>query len=162
MSKKSTAARQSQGGRRPPATAKQASVALVRAPRPEQGALAEAQPEMRTAKTAEQDRPTHAAKAAGSPKPAVVAPAAKPRAPQIATKPAAPKSEHAATKSAAPMTREQATRIARARATQRARAANAISPEHYSYVLGDLKLIAGVAVAMFATIIILHFVLPGV
>lgn len=162
MSKKSTAARQSQGNRRPPAAAKQASVALVRAPRPEQGALAEAQPEMHASTTAEQDRPMHAARPGASPKPAVVAPAAKPRAPQVASKaaarPAAPKSEPAA----ASMTREQATRIARARATQRARSANAISPEHYAYVLGDLKLIAGIAVAMFAIIIILHFVLPGV
>lgn len=159
MSKKSTATRQPQGARRPQTGAKQTSVALVRAPRPESGAPAEAQPEMRAAKTAEPERPVHAAKPA---KPQVVTPAAKPRAPQVATKPTAPKTETPAAKAAAPVTREQATRIARARATQRARTANAISPEHYVYVLSDLKLIAGLAVAMFATIIILHFVLPGV
>jgi hypothetical protein len=55
----------------------------------------------------------------------------------------------------------QAARVARARATQRARTANLISPTNYSYVLNDLKLIAGLAVAMFAVIIILHFALPS-
>jgi hypothetical protein len=55
----------------------------------------------------------------------------------------------------------QAARVARARATQRARAANLISPTNYSYVPNDLKLIAGLAVAMFAVIIILHFALPS-
>jgi hypothetical protein len=53
----------------------------------------------------------------------------------------------------------QATRVARARATQRARAANVITPQHYAYVLKDLRLIAGLAGSMFLVIIILHFVL---
>lgn len=53
----------------------------------------------------------------------------------------------------------QASRVARARATQRARAANIITPEHYAYVLKDLRLIAALAGTMFLVIIILHFVL---
>ena len=56
--------------------------------------------------------------------------------------------------------REQATRLARARATQRARVANMISPEHYSYVLTDLRLILSVAAAFAIILIVLHFVLP--
>ncbi len=56
--------------------------------------------------------------------------------------------------------REQEVRLARARATQRARVANMISPEHYSYVLGDLRLILGVAAVFVVILIVLHFTLP--
>ncbi len=153
MSKKSTATRQPQGTRRPQTASKQTSVAFVRSPRPEQGAPAEAKPET---KPSEQQRVVPAAKRV------VVAPAAKPRAPQLAARPApTPKAETPAPRAATTAERDQATRVARARAIQRTRTANTITPEHYSYVLGDLKLIAGVAIAMFLTIIILHFALPG-
>ncbi|HEX2348134.1 MAG TPA: hypothetical protein VHI51_06815 [Ktedonobacterales bacterium] len=57
-------------------------------------------------------------------------------------------------------TREQNQRLARARATQRARQANLISAEHYSYVLGDLKLIVALAVSALVVLIALTFVLP--
>jgi hypothetical protein len=51
-------------------------------------------------------------------------------------------------------------RAERARAAQRARNANLISPTHYKYVLNDLRIIGALALMMFAVIIILHFVLP--
>lgn len=57
-------------------------------------------------------------------------------------------------------TREQNQRLARARATQRARQANLISAEHYSYVLGDLKLVVALALSAFIVLIALTFVLP--
>jgi hypothetical protein len=53
-------------------------------------------------------------------------------------------------------------RVARAQATQRGRAASRVSPEQYSYVKNDLRLIAILAGAMFLFMIILHFVLPAV
>jgi hypothetical protein len=57
-------------------------------------------------------------------------------------------------------TREQNQRLARARATERARQANLISADHYSYVLGDLKLVVALAVSAFVVLIALTFVLP--
>ena len=51
--------------------------------------------------------------------------------------------------------------LARGPATQRARAVNVITPEHYSYVLNDLKLIGALALGMFAVILVLHFTLPS-
>ena len=74
-------------------------------------------------------------------------------------RPAAPKAE-ATTARQQQVARAQAARVARARATQRTRTANVITPEHYGYVRKDLQLIATLAVSMFAIIIILHFVLP--
>lgn len=58
------------------------------------------------------------------------------------------------------MTREQANRLARARATQRTRTAHLINPEHFNYVLTDLRLILAVAVLFTVALIVLHFVLP--
>jgi len=51
--------------------------------------------------------------------------------------------------------------MARARETQRARAANLIVPENYKYVVHDLRLTGILAALMFAVIIVLHFVLGG-
>jgi hypothetical protein len=59
------------------------------------------------------------------------------------------------------MTRAEATRVARAKATQRAQRAFVVTPEHFSYVISDLKLIAALASAMFIVLIILHFTLPA-
>ena len=42
---------------------------------------------------------------------------------------------------------------------RRIRNANVVTPEHYRYVMRDLRMTAILAVAMFAVIIILHFVL---
>ena len=95
------------------------------------------------------------ARPAETPKPTKASPAAKPAAKAAA----APAPAQAQTKPQGP--KAQAARVARARATQRARAANLINPKNYSYVRNDLKLIAGLAIAMFAVIIILHFTLPA-
>jgi hypothetical protein len=78
----------------------------------------------------------------------------------VAPKPAAPKPVPAAAKPLSTPTREQNQRIARARAVQRARQANLISAESYTYVLGDLKLVVGLAVSAFIVLIALTFVLP--
>ena len=50
--------------------------------------------------------------------------------------------------------------MARARATQRSRTANLINPEHFNYVLGDLRLILAVAVLFAIVLIVLRFALP--
>jgi hypothetical protein len=97
-------------------------------------------------------KPVEASKPAKAPAGAVK-PAAK-----AAAAPAQPQAQ-ASAKPQGP--KAQAARVARARAAQRARAANLINPMNYSYVLTDLRLIAGLAVMMFAVIIILHFVLPA-
>lgn len=57
-------------------------------------------------------------------------------------------------------TREQNLRMARARATQAAREKRLITAESYAYVLGDLKLVAGLAITAFIVLIALTFVLP--
>lgn len=72
-------------------------------------------------------------------------------------KPAAPATRPGA---AAVSTREQNLRMARARATQAAREKRLITAESYAYVLGDLKLVAGLAVTAFIVLIALTFVLP--
>lgn len=153
MAKKSTAARQSNAARRPQTPAKAAGVTLVRTPKATEPGNSGTDTEARTAT---------ASPAASAEKPRAAASATLPRprvqeAPRPAPKPA-PKPEPAP-QSKAPQNHAQAARVARARATQRARIANMITPEHYSYVLNDLKLIAALAVSMFAVIIVLHFVL---
>ena len=143
MAKKSTAARQANAARRPQTTAKSAAVTLVRTP-----------------KTTD-EAPQPVAKAAAPTPARAVAPSARPKpleAPKGA-KPAPPRVENTPAKQ--PTAKAQAARVARARAAQRARAANLISPTHYSYVLNDLKLIVTLAVLMFTVIIILHFALPS-
>ena len=39
------------------------------------------------------------------------------------------------------------------------RAANVVTPEHYRYVIRDLRMTGILAAAMFAVIVVLHFVL---
>jgi hypothetical protein len=86
-----------------------------------------------------------------------LAPATKPNAPKAA----APKAAATASvpSSRAQADRAQAAKLARAREMQRSRAANLITPEHYDYVIKDLRLIGILAASMFAVIIVLHFVL---
>ena len=72
-----------------------------------------------------------------------------------AARPTAPRQEPAARAA----TKAQASRVARARVTQRARTANLITPEHYSYVINDLKLIAALVISMFAVIIVLAIIM---
>ncbi len=109
-------------------------------------------------KPAPATRPAVKPTAAPRPAPANL-PAATPRNAQPA-KAVAPAASSAAPRASAVLTREQTTRIARARATQRARQANLIAAENYTYVLGDLKLVIGLAVTAFAVLIALAFVLP--
>ncbi len=96
-------------------------------------------------------------------------PAAKPPTPPKAAAPlpAPTKTAALATKTEAPTakpapaaSKRQDTRVARARATQRARQAGYISAENFSYVLGDLKLVAWLAGGAFAILIALTFFLP--
>jgi hypothetical protein len=139
MAKKSTAARQSNAARRSQTSAKAAGVSLVRTPKAERDATPAAEP-VSVART----RPT--------------APVARPSPAQKAARPEPKPEAEAARQQAAKV---QAARVARARATQRARAVNVITPEHYSYVLNDLKLIGALALGMFAVILVLHFTLPS-
>ncbi len=120
-----------------------------------QTATPKAQPQRpAAAKPVSAEKP--AAPKAVAPKPAAAKPAAaKPAAAKPATSAAA-----AAARPNAGGAREQNQRVARARAVQCARQANLISAENYSYVLGDLKLVAALAVSAFAVLIALTFVLP--
>ncbi len=148
MAKKSTAARSSGAARRPQTTAKSASrqATLVRTP---------GVGTMTPATTGSPEMPNTQKPLATSAPRATAAPAratAKPTATPSAAKPAA----------RGPATgagRTQANRVARAQATQRARAANLIRAENYAYVLNDLRLTGILAATMFLVIIILHFVL---
>lgn len=139
MAKKSTATRQTPAARRSQTTAKTADVMLVRgAKAPESAAPANAKPAAaaKPASVRQQER----ARALEAPR---------------ATRPTAPRQEPAARAA----TKAQASRVARARVTQRARTANLITPEHYSYVINDLKLIAALVISMFAVIIVLAIIM---
>lgn len=143
MAKKSTATRQGNAARRSQTTDKRSAVALVRTPKETNETTGTSQSHAST--------PTRSA---------ITSNAERPRSPAVTNKTTtrpAPRQEPVARPE---NTRAQASRVARARATQRARTAHQISPEHYGYVINDLKLIAALAVTMFAVIIVLHFVLP--
>lgn len=115
-----------------------------------QTATPKAQPQrLAAAKPVSAEKP--AAPKAVAPKPAAAKPAAAKPATSAAAAPARPSAGGA---------REQNQRVARARAVQRARQANLISAENYSYVLGDLKLVVALALSAFAVLIALTFVLP--
>ena len=53
----------------------------------------------------------------------------------------------------------QEKRIARAKEMRRVRSANVVTPEHYRYVIRDLRMTGILAALMFTVIIVLHFVL---
>lgn len=148
MAKKSTTARQMNAARRPQTAAKAPDVALVRAPKTDATGTA--------ASSSESAQPSLATAARS--KAVVSADRPKPLATPKATKPATATAESVIARQQA--AKAQAVRIERARSAQRARSANQISPLHYTYVLKDLRLIAALAVVMFAVIIVLHFVLP--
>lgn len=160
MAKKSTATRQANAARRSQTTAKSGATLVRTQPR---GAEAKETQEARETKetasgtTAKQPKPTSGTTPAASAPKSRVAPAVeRPRvleAPKTA-KPA-PKPEAAPARQS--NTRTQASRVARARATQRVRSANIVTPEHYAYVLKDLRLIAALAISMFTVIIVMHF-----
>lgn len=179
MAKKSTATRQQSTPPRRPQTARSSNVTLVRAP----GAASTEKSTTASRSTPEAGTTQASAPATGAgnkpvletpraekpvtQKPAPSAPAVvRPRAPEISTRPkgAAPRTQpnqqpsQPAAGSAA--TKAQAVRAARARAVQRARAANLVTPEHFAYVIRDLRLIAVLACAMVIVLIVLHFALP--
>jgi len=167
---------QAKGAARKPQTPGGAtsSATLVRAP----GAQPASAPETPSASNVVADTaaPTAAATPSGAATASRPATASGERQAAVVERPAAPKptpAKPAAAKPAAAKpvastarpqanttTREQNQRLARARATQRARQANLISAEHYSYVLGDLKLIVALAVSALVVLIALTFVLP--
>lgn len=132
-----------------PATAKSATAKAPSAARPAPAVKSVAKPAAKPAVTPA--APAATAASASTAKPAATA--AKPAAAATAT------ARPAATRTAA-SAREQNARMARVRATQRARTDHVISAESYSYVLGDLKLVVGLAVTAFAVLIALTFVLP--
>jgi hypothetical protein len=137
MAKKSSAARNSSAARRSQTTTKPQKATLVRATESGESVAAVSAP------TKSAPAPKPESRAVTTSKPAPVAKPAARTAP--ATKPTGG--------------REQAARMARARATQRARAANLIIPENYKYVIHDLRLTGILAALMFAVIVVLHFVL---
>lgn len=146
------------------ATARQASTAtLVRAPKPDATELdankstsdAATKPSPAAASIV-RDTPATPEKTAAKTTAKTAAPA-KPTAKAIAP---SPKTPEPAAKPAPATGKRQDTRIARARATQRARQAGLISAENYSYVLGDLKLVAWLAGGAFVILIALTFILP--
>lgn len=162
MAKKSTAGHHKSASahgkgvaRKPQAPERPSAALLVRAP----GAKTSETTTPSAANVVAEPKPL-APKPAPAPKPVA---AAKPAEKKVATaeKPTAPATPATpATRPAAVPSREQNMRLARARATQRAREANLISAESYSYVLGDLKLVVALAVTAFVALIALTFVLP--
>lgn len=139
MAKKSSAARSSSAARRPQPTTKPQKATLVRANESGESVATVTTPAPVVSAPRPESRAVTASKPAATAKqPARTAPAPKPAA-----------------------GREQAAKMARARATQRARAANLIIPENFGYVVHDLRLTGALAVLMFAVIIILHFVLSA-
>ena len=158
MAKKSTATRQANAARRSQTTPRPSDVILVRAPKPGENAVPSA---ASVAPASTKTQPVAPKKPA--PTPQAAPPVNRPRALEVArpNKPAAPKPEPAPGRQQAAAVKAQAARIARAKATQRARTANVITPEHYSYVINDLKLIGTLAVLMFGAIIVLHYALPA-
>lgn len=168
MAKKSSATRHSTAQRRPQAS-RTPDVALVRTPRPggEQAASASASTPP-TSQRANGAKTAPVGAQGQAPKPAATHTIQRPKAPEV-TKPKPangprtqpqPRQQPQQMSGGSAAARAQAARVARAKVLQRARAANFVSPERYSYVIGDLKLIAVMAFLMFATLVVLHFVLP--
>jgi hypothetical protein len=154
MPKKSTAAAaRANAARRSQTSTKSAEVTLVRQPK----VTAEVASAPKTAPA-----PSSSTPPARSAKSAVVPTSGRPHVPEVTKTPSGTKSvpARAAVNAARPVGKSQVNRVARAQASQRARAAGQVSPEQYSYVKYDLRLIAILASAMFLFMIILHFLLP--
>lgn len=155
--------------RRAPAPERGGTATLVRAPgAAETGASAE-NIVLETTEVTREPAPITATVTEG----ATVPPTAQPTVTPVESKPAPKPAPKVPAKSAAPAaatpaparpapssSREQAVRLARARATQQARVATHVAPENYAYVLGDLKLVLGLAITAFVILIALTFVLP--
>jgi hypothetical protein len=155
MPKKSTAsaARANAARRSQTSSTKSAEVTLVRQPK----VTTEVASAPTTAPAPSSSTPP------GKPaKNAVVPATARPRVPEVTKAPGANKSgpSRTAENAARPVGKSQVNRVARAQASQRARAAGQVSPEQYSYVKYDLRLIGILAASMFLFMVILHFLLP--
>src|SRR5579859_3816895 len=148
MAKKSAAARQASASRRL-AAAKAQQVTLVRAPGAETTTTeAKATAPTTAARTATVSRPASAATRA-QPAPRPAGPSKTTTAPGSARTTAAP-----TTSSGHGMTARQAQRSGRP--LQRARAANVVTAEHYSYVRHDLMVIGVSATVLFLVIVGLY------
>ena len=142
MSKKSAAARRNATARKSQASGKASSATFV-------------------SSAGEREAPAHVDQSAAASTPVRAPSPARPRAVELKDN---PKTTRAATKAEQAPARQQGdrattARVTRARAAQRARTANLINPENYTYVLSDLKLILTLAAAMFIVLIVLHFAL---
>ena len=164
MPKKSTVARQAHAARRSQTAARSQNVALVRAPgvgvssdtstadpvaASSSTTSATTEKSASSVATAPASRPASSASKSATRTATAARPAtsAKPAAKPVA----ASQGQHAV--------REQEKRVARAREMRRVRQANVVTAEHYRYVIHDLRLTGILAAAMFAVIVVLHFVL---
>jgi hypothetical protein len=164
MAKKSTAARQASATRRSQTASRAPEVTLVR--QQPKTAGVDTPPNPPTMKAAASSSTPSSAAPPSKPDgkssvTTVVGTATRPRIPEVArnstmAKPAGARPENGTR----PTSKVPATRTSRAQSNQRARAVNRVSPEQYSYVKNDLKLIASLAAFMFAIIVGLHFLLP--
>ncbi len=141
MAKKSTTPRQTNAARRTQPANKAGSATLVRTTGAASGAVAEPETTPAAPATVEKSTPKVQPRTPAPSRAANPAPQPMPAAPRMRE----PKSQSA--------------RIARARATQQARNANLITPEHYAYVRNDVRLTGILAAAMFAAIVVLRFIL---
>jgi hypothetical protein len=151
--KSSTSAARANAARRPQTSTKSAEVTLVRQPK----VTTEVASSPKTAPAPSSSTPP------GKPAKSAVIPAtARPRVPEVAKGLGSNKSvaSRTAENATRPAGKSQVNRVARAQASQRARAAGQVSPEQYSYVKHDLRLIGILAAAMFLFMVILHFLLP--
>jgi hypothetical protein len=157
MPKKSTSARQAQAARRSQTAARSQNVALVRAPNTGDAPSSAAG----SASTAAQasTSATRATSAAAAPAKSAARTTTTAR-PATSTRTAAkPAPRPAAPAQGSFAAREQEKRVARAKEMRRVRSANVVTPEHYRYVIRDLRMTGILAALMFTVIIVLHFVL---
>jgi|SRR5215469_10304663 len=151
MAKKSTATRQANAARRSQSMSRAPEVTLVRQPKTASGEAPAANPApAASTSSAKQVKSTAV----------VIGGTTRQRIPEVAktptARPASPKPESLARTPS----KTQASRVARAQTSQRVRTVSRVSPEQYSYVKNDLRLIGILAASMFAVIIVLSFVLP--
>lgn len=190
MAKKSAAPRQTKAAQRPTSAAKPATVRLVRPegsssatdsrsgqntsgaqlvrPGAATATVERAAPQRSTitrGTSATSTRPAPGPVAPAAPKAPTATPIAKaiaaaPTATAPKATPAVPKATPTAPKSTAPA-KVAESRIQRAAAVRARRTESLVTPEHYSYVLKDLRLTFALALAFLVVLIALHFALPS-
>ena len=154
MAKKSTATRQANAARRSQSMSRAPEVTLVRQPKTASGEapVAKATPAASTPSTSSAKQVKSTA--------VVIGGTTRQRIPEVAKTPTARPVSSKPEGSVRTPSRTQATRVARAQTSQRVRTVSRVSPEQYSYVKNDLRLIGILAACMFAVIVVLSFVLP--